>query len=896
VPDQLQRLKAALEDRYAIQEELGSGGMATVYLAEDLKHHRRVAVKVLRPDLAATLGPERFLREIEVAARLHHPHILPLYDSGHADGFLYYVMPYEEGQSLRERLAHEGELPVPEAVRLLRDVVDALTHAHGQGVVHRDIKPDNVMLSGRHALVTDFGVAKAVSEATGRAKLTTAGVALGTPTYMAPEQAAGDDHIDHRADIYAVGVLGYELLAGRPPFTGTTAQEVLAAHVTQAPNDVTAHRASVPPALAHLVMRCLEKKAADRWQSAEELLPQLEALATPSGGLEPTSATIADSATRPTLSIPARPALVAAAVVIVGLAGWFLLGRGEGTTGAPSESEPGGAVAAAPLRDDRPSVAVLPFVNRSGRDEDRYFTDGIHDEILTRLAKISALKTISRTSVEEYRETPKNMRVIGEELNVRYLLEGGVQRSGDRVRVNVQLIDAEDEGHLWGEIYDTVLTVESLFDIQSDIALAVAGELRAAISDEERRRIARNSTDNMQAYDYLLRGLQARRDYTRGSRETFAEAEQLFNEAIRYDGGFSLAHIALGQVHAITYQYGYDRSDGRRQLARASFDRATELDPELPETHYGWGVYYYRIEKDFPRALEALRRAEGGLRGSEGLARLRGYVERRTGRWEDAIRSLERAHSLDPRSTTALVEIATSYRYLRRYDEAIRAWDRVLELNPRHLNAGFEKADALLLRDGDTGPLREYLRRQPDPSYAVTTRWRLGFYARNWPAALSALERGGQALVGESQYWTLPRSLVEGWTHAAAGEGAAARQAFQSAVTVLEDLIGEDDGDDRYHRALGLAYAGLGRRGDAVREGERALALLPPEADALNGSYNVLGLGMIHAQLGDAENAVVWLERALSEPGRGSVHTINLDPLFDPIREHPLFRELVEGR
>jgi tRNA A-37 threonylcarbamoyl transferase component Bud32 len=286
--DQLDRLKAALSDRYQIERELGSGGMATVYLADDLKHHRKVAVKVLRPELAAALGPDRFVREIEIAAKLTHPHILMLIDSGEADGFLYYVMPYVEGESLRVKLAREGELPVGETVRMLRDVVDALAHAHRHGVVHRDIKPDNVLLLENHAYVTDFGVAKAVSEATGREKLTTAGVALGTPTYMAPEQASADPHVDHRADIYAVGVLAYELLAGRPPFSGTTPQDILAAHVTQEPQAVTTHRASVTPVLADLVMRCLEKKPADRWQSADEVLTHLEALATPSGGITPT--------------------------------------------------------------------------------------------------------------------------------------------------------------------------------------------------------------------------------------------------------------------------------------------------------------------------------------------------------------------------------------------------------------------------------------------------------------------------------------------------------------------------------------------------------------------------------------------------------------------------------
>jgi serine/threonine-protein kinase len=274
--------------------------MATVYLAEDQRHHRRVAVKVLRPELAATLGPERFLREIETAAQFQHPHILPLLDSGEAGGFLYYVMPYVEGESLRARLARHGELPIHDAVKILLEITDALAYSHGRGVVHRDIKPDNVLLSGRHALVTDFGVAKAVSEATGRQQLTTAGVALGTPAYMAPEQAAAEPNIDHRADLYAVGALGYELLTGRPPFTGRSTQEVLAAHMTQRPEPLCARRPACPPGLEAVIMRCLEKRPADRWQTAEELLAQLEPLATPSGGMTPT-------ATRPAEAVAPAP-------------------------------------------------------------------------------------------------------------------------------------------------------------------------------------------------------------------------------------------------------------------------------------------------------------------------------------------------------------------------------------------------------------------------------------------------------------------------------------------------------------------------------------------------------------------------------------------------------------
>jgi Tol biopolymer transport system component len=310
----------ALSARYTIERELGQGGMATVYLARDVRHDRLVALKVLRPELAASLGPERFLREIKLAAQLQHPHILPLHDSGEAHGFLYYVMPFVEGHNLRHRITRQGELPVHDAVKILIEVTDALAYAHSRGVVHRDIKPDNIMLSGRHALVTDFGVAKAVSEATGRHQFTTAGVALGTPAYMAPEQATADPNIDHRADIYALGVLGYELVVGRPPFAGRTAQEILAAQVTQQPPALCIQRPACPPTLESIILRCLEKRPADRFQSADELLAELEPLLTPSGGITPTATRPIDAVSTPVRRAPWVKWILPAALLLTLLA------------------------------------------------------------------------------------------------------------------------------------------------------------------------------------------------------------------------------------------------------------------------------------------------------------------------------------------------------------------------------------------------------------------------------------------------------------------------------------------------------------------------------------------------------------------------------------------------
>ncbi|MDZ4865383.1 MAG: protein kinase [Gemmatimonadota bacterium] len=328
----MERLTAALADRYRLERELGAGGMATVYLAEDLKHHRKVAVKVLRPELAASMGAERFEREIEVAARLTHPHILGVLDSGEAGGFFYYVMPYVEGETLRDRLTRSGELPVADALRLLSEIAEALAAAHKGGVVHRDIKPENILLSGRHAMVMDFGVAKAVTEASGRQQLTTAGVALGTPAYMAPEQATADPQLDHRVDIYALGVLAYEMLTGHPPFHGLTPQQTLAAHVTQAPVSATQRRPGISPALDALIMRCLAKRPADRYQTADDLVAALEPLATPSGGMTPTH-TMPIGAVGAPRAVPrwVRGVIAGVVVILLGAAAFALWNRPPAT-------------------------------------------------------------------------------------------------------------------------------------------------------------------------------------------------------------------------------------------------------------------------------------------------------------------------------------------------------------------------------------------------------------------------------------------------------------------------------------------------------------------------------------------------------------------------------------
>jgi tRNA A-37 threonylcarbamoyl transferase component Bud32 len=334
--DTVTRLNREFTGRYLVEREIGAGGMATVFLARDLRHERRVAVKVFRPELSAALGPHRFLQEIRITASLQHPHILAVHDSGDADGLLYYIMPFVAGENLREKLAREGELPIADAIRILRDVADAMVAAHAKSVVHRDIKPENVLLSNRHAIVADFGVAKALSAASSGHAMTTAGVALGTPTYMAPEQASADAHTDHRADIYAFGVLAYELLVGRPPFAGASAQKIVAAHMTEAPLPLGTRRANVPPLLAQLVMRCLEKSPADRPQAAGELLAVLEVLGTSSGAVLPVGGTNDGKPARMETHRFPRVAVLIGVVIIAALGGASLWARRPGITLEPN--------------------------------------------------------------------------------------------------------------------------------------------------------------------------------------------------------------------------------------------------------------------------------------------------------------------------------------------------------------------------------------------------------------------------------------------------------------------------------------------------------------------------------------------------------------------------------
>ncbi len=462
--DSRDRLTEALSDRYTLEREVGAGGMATVYLARDIKHDRAVALKVLRPELSSAMGTERFPREIRLVASFNHPHILSLYDSGESDGFLYYVMPFVEGETLADRLKREHQLPITDTVRILGEVTDALAYAHERGVVHRDIKPANVLLSGRHAVVADFGVAKALSASAGD-QLTTVGIAVGTPQYMAPEQAMGEADIDARVDIYAVGCLAYEMLTGEPPFAGRTAQGTLSAHVMETPADPREKRPQVPPALAELVLKCLAKQPADRWQSAAELRNQLEALlTTPSGGLTPT-------ATRPYQAVTAAPAGIGRRRwLAIAIGAVVVLGAGAGV---------GMALKGGTAKIER--IGVLPIDDISGKDP--LFAAAMQDALTNAIAQLG-VGVASRSEMASYAGSGKSTREIASERNLDAVIEANLFRAGNVMRITVQFSDPVTTRSMWAETYNPdvsdVLAAQGA--VVDSIKSGIAAALRAQAS------------------------------------------------------------------------------------------------------------------------------------------------------------------------------------------------------------------------------------------------------------------------------------------------------------------------------------------------------------------------------------------------------------------------------
>jgi serine/threonine-protein kinase len=628
----VERLTTALAGRYRIERELGAGGMATVYLAHDEKHDRKVALKVLKPEIGQTVGAERFLREIQLAAKLSHPHILPLFDSGEADGLLYYVMPNVEGQSVRDLLNTSQQLPVIEAVRIAREVAGALDYAHRHGVVHRDVKPENIMLHDGHAMVADFGIGKAVSAVEGEA-FTQTGMSVGTPAYMSPEQAAGEA-VDGRSDLYSLGCVLYEMLVGEQPFTGPTVQAVIAKRFVQTPADVTALRDGVARPLARAVQKVLARTPIDRFETGAQLISAL------------------------------------------------------------SETEaPAARASSAPEK----SIAVLPFANLSADPENEFFADGITEEILNALSQVAELRVAGRTSSFSFKGTNPGLKTVGEQLNVRVVLEGSVRRAGKRVRITAQLIDVADGYHLWSDKYDR--EIEDVFAVQDEIAAAIAAKLQTTLSVGAAAR-AQRATESIEAYEAYLKGRALL--YRRG--QSIRAGQALMEKALALDPEYGLAWAGLADTYSLLGYFGMISPEIARDRGGEASAKALQFAPDLAEPHIARALFALLFDWNF---AESKREFERGLAINPGYIQGAGwyylfYRAFAMGRYDEALVGLKDCWSRDRRSGYANAIVGVTLASGFHDPEVLEWWARAAELDPSaFLTAWLKQLAHMSLRDWD---------------------------------------------------------------------------------------------------------------------------------------------------------------------------------------------------
>jgi len=866
---------------YGIVEKLGEGGMGEVYRAHDERLDRNVAIKVLPESVAQ--DPDRigrFEREAKAVAKLDHPNILAIYDFGTDEGVTYSVTELLEGETLRERL-EVGSLGWRKAAETGAAIAEGLAAAHAAGIIHRDLKPDNIFItSGGRVKILDFGLARDVEAAAPDethsptvSRYTDPGAVMGTAGYMSPEQVRGEP-ADQRSDIFALGSVLYEMATGRRAFARDTAAETMTAILREEPEEPAATDTAVAPELRRIITRCLEKNPEERFQSTRDLAFDLRSIATQTG--------VAGARRRPAVGgqFWRWVAVGGLVVVIAAVAIWQLAPRSE----VPVPTE------------EIPRIVVLPFENL-GSPEDEYFADGITEEIASRLAAVSGLQVISRSSAMHYKDRHLPVKQVGEELDVSYVLEGTIRwdRGGSdhgRVRITPQLIRVADDSQLWSERYDRVL--EDIFTVQSDIAEQVIARLEATLLERERRAIEARPTDNMEAYQAYLLGTQ----YGWGSEEEryMRLSVEMLERTVELDPEFAVAHAMLSEMNSLLYHFRYSFTTERLEKAKASAERALALQPGLPEGHRALGYYYYWGFRDYDRALEEFAIAAEALPNDGNLLSGVWAISRRQGRWDEALVALDRWLSVDPQGYWAANQALKTYGILRDYGKAEEEMQRAIGIGPDLPDAYYKGAMNYVLWDGSTDRAWRLLESAPnlDSPFIEYQELLLDLYDRKPESALARLEEVSIDAFS-LQYWYLPKELLGCTCLSQMSEWKRAEAACSSAVELLEREIGARPHDYRLYSAVGHAFALLGRKEEAVRAGEHAAELMPTSKDSLVGPNLAIELAKIYTQVGETDKALDLIEELLSIPCDLSVGLLRLDPAWDPLRDHPRFQALLDN-
>src|SRR6266480_4318824 len=863
---------------YELLEEIGRGGQGVVFRARQKSLNRTVALKVVSlGQWASKAHLKRFRLEAEAAAHLEHPGIVPIHEVGERDGQCYFSMKFVEGGQLDE-VVRRAPMSIRQGAELIAKVARTVHYAHEHGILHRDLKPGNILLDAKgEPHLTDFGLARLVES---ESSVTHTLEVLGTPSYMAPEQAVGNNAaISSVTDVYGLGAVLYQLLTGQPPFAGGTTYETIKLLLDTEPRQPRQLNPKIDRDLSTICLKCLEKDPKRRYPSALALAEDLERWLKH----EPIQARRTGLFVRGRKWVQRNPtsALLAASLIALAAAAGWIIWKSE--------------LIRQPVTN---GIAVLPFENLSEQKENVPFADGIQDDILTKLAKIAGLKVISRTSVMDYRGK-RNMRQIGNELRVSHVLEGSVRRTGTHLHLNAQLIDTRTDTHVWVEQYDRDLN--DVFAIQSEIAQKVANQLHAKITPAEKVAIESKPTGDLVDFDLYSRA----NDILLGKNTPvldFGQAVDLLNRAVARDPSFFEAYCQLAFAHDQLYFEGIDRTPARLAMAKGAIDSAFRLKPDSGDAHLAQAVHLYRGYRDYDGALAELEIARHTLPNQARIFRLMGFIQRRQGHWEDSRRNLERAAELDPRDLETLMDLSSDYARFRRYAEAKGWLTRALAVaEPDDVGMKLAPSEGELEVNADTRPLHQAIDslRATNPAAgtsAIAHDWLFCALAEREATAakeaLSALRDDEIWLVDQVQ---VNRRFVEGLIARMTNDEQKAQSAFTAAHAEQEKIVAAQPDFGPSWCVLGMIDAGLGRKEEALREGRRALELLPVEKDALVGQYLIRYFAVIAAWVGEKDLACKQVAIAVRPPSNVSYGELKLMPWWDPLRGDPRFEKIVNS-